>query len=81
MVIKKTASASAEASALAYSPMLRPCPACGRQISIKARMCPSCGHPVKMSEFKAVVICVVLAIFAPKIIELAGGIAVWLSDK
>ena len=29
------------------NPNLRPCPDCGRQISIRAMTCPHCGGPVK----------------------------------
>jgi hypothetical protein len=30
-----------------HNPNLRPCPDCGRQISIRANTCPHCGGPVK----------------------------------
>jgi hypothetical protein len=29
------------------NPNLRPCPDCGRLISVRATMCPHCGAPVK----------------------------------
>ena len=29
------------------NPNLRPCPDCGKQISIRATTCPHCGGPVK----------------------------------
>ena len=29
------------------NPNLRPCPDCGRYISIRATTCPQCGAPVK----------------------------------
>jgi hypothetical protein len=29
------------------NPNLRPCPDCGRSISVRAAMCPHCGAPVR----------------------------------
>jgi hypothetical protein len=31
----------------ADNPNLRPCPDCGRYISVRAAVCPSCGGPIK----------------------------------
>jgi hypothetical protein len=31
----------------ARNPNLRPCPDCGRYISVRANLCPHCGGPVK----------------------------------
>lgn len=78
MVIKKATSTSTDT---VYSPMLRGCPACGHQISHKARICPHCGHPVRISELRALVICLLLAFYAPQIITAICALAARLLDK